>query len=110
MQSLEEHCSYVALEMLHSGLPVVASRIGGLKEIFVHGENAFLTDTIPDASNVFGLAPDVGQMAEYIITLLKNKTLREMFSRNAVQRANSIFTTEHMVKNYIGITLNPSGQ
>ena len=31
--SLEEHCSYVALEMLHSGLPVVASRLGGLKEI-----------------------------------------------------------------------------
>lgn len=104
--SLEEHCSYVALEMLHSGLPVVATCLGGLKEIFVHGENALLADTVPDAGNMFGLAPNVGQLAEYIITLLNNASLREKFSRNAEQRANSIFSTELMVEKYYGIVIN----
>lgn len=51
--SLEEHCSYVALEMLHSCLPVVASNLGGLKEIFIHNENALLAVTVKDTSNIY---------------------------------------------------------
>jgi glycosyltransferase involved in cell wall biosynthesis len=103
--SLEEHCSYVALEMLHSGLPVVASRIGGLEEIFVNGENSFLIETVPDTNNVFGLAPDVDQMAEYMIALLNNDKLRKKYSSDAVERANSLFTSKLMVEKYIAITL-----
>ncbi|MDD4363883.1 MAG: glycosyltransferase, partial [Atribacterota bacterium] len=52
--SLQEQCSYAAIEMLHCGLPVVTSDIGGLKEIFVHNENALLTNMIPDTNNGYG--------------------------------------------------------
>ena len=48
--SLQEQCSYVALEMMHCGLPVVASDIGGLKEIFVHKQDAMLINIIPDTN------------------------------------------------------------
>ena len=103
--SLEEHCSYVALEMLHSGLPVVASNLGGLKEIFIHNENALLVDTIADTTNVFGIAPQIEQMAEYMITLLNTEKLRTKFSVNAINRANNEFTSAQMAKKYVEIAL-----
>ncbi len=104
--SLEEHCSYVALEMLHSGLPVVASKLGGLKEIFVHDENALLVDTVPDSTNVFGIAPDVKQMGESIITLFNDDALRNRFSINGKRRAINEFTSSQMAQKYIDLTLN----
>lgn len=104
--SLEEHCSYVALEMLHSGLPVVASKLGGLKEIFVHNENALLVDMVYDTTNVFGIAPDVNQLADNIITLFNNECLREKFSTNGRKRAINEFTSSLMAQKYIGLTLN----
>ncbi|MDP3442621.1 MAG: glycosyltransferase family 4 protein, partial [Ignavibacteria bacterium] len=67
--SLEEHCSYVALEMLYSGLPAVASNLGGLKEIFIHKENAFLVDTEPDSTNIYGIAPNIDQFAGFMYNL-----------------------------------------
>ncbi len=103
--SLEEHCSYVALEMLHSGLPVVASNLGGLKEIFIHNKNALLVDTIADPTNVFGIAPQIEQMAEQMIILLNNEKLRKKFSECAIKRANDGFTAVQMAKKYVEITL-----
>ncbi|WP_319591766.1 glycosyltransferase family 4 protein [uncultured Draconibacterium sp.] len=99
--SLEEHCSYVALEMLHSGLPVVASNLGGLKEIFINEENALLVETIMNKTNGYGVAPKVENLRNKINILLTTKTLQIKLSRNAKTRANSIFTTNNMVKEYI---------
>jgi glycosyltransferase involved in cell wall biosynthesis len=101
--SLEEQCSYVALEMLHSGLPVVASSLGGLKEIFIHNENAFLVETIQDQTNAFGLAPNVDQLADCIYKLLTNDQLREKFSQNAVIRAKEKFSMDKMAFQYAEI-------
>jgi glycosyltransferase involved in cell wall biosynthesis len=99
--SLEEHCSYVALEMLHCGLPVVASNLGGLKEIFVHGENALLADTIDDKTNMYGVSPEIKQLTNHMHKLLSDENLRTEFSRNAIVRANKQFTLELMINNYI---------
>jgi glycosyltransferase involved in cell wall biosynthesis len=99
--SLEEHCSYVALEMLHSGLPVVASNIGGLKEIFIHDENAFLVDTVPDQTNIYGIAPNIDQLADFMYNLLTDDQLRKKFSQNAIIRANEYFSTNKMASNYV---------
>lgn len=101
ISSLEEQCSYVALEMLSCGLPVVASNLGGLKEIFVHNENARLINTIEDKKNMYGIAPDVKQLASDMLELLTNDSLRLEFGKRAKQRANSLFTTEIMVNNYL---------
>lgn len=99
--SLEEHCSYVALEMLHCGLPVVATCIGGLKEIFLHKRNAFLVDTIPDQTNIYGIAPNINQLADYMFSLLADDQLRKTFSQNAIIRANNEFTADNMVNKYV---------
>ena len=99
--SLREQCSYVALEMLHSGLPVVASDIDGLKEIFVHNENALLTSMIPDTENGHGIAPDVEQLENNMFNLLTNDEMRAKFSQNALKRANNMFTAGIMAENYL---------
>ncbi|MGV8096405.1 MAG: glycosyltransferase family 4 protein [Mangrovibacterium sp.] len=99
--SLEEHCSYVALEMLFCGLPVVASKLGGLKEIFIHKENAFLTDMVPDQTNLYKIAPDVEQLAGFMYELLGNEPLKQKFSQSAVTRANAMFTRDKMVDQYL---------
>jgi glycosyltransferase involved in cell wall biosynthesis len=104
--SLEEHCSYVALEMLHSGLPVVASNLGGLKEIFIHNENALLAGTVKDTSNLYGIAPGVEEMKNHMYTLLTNKDLRIKFARKAKERAKGMFTSEIMVNNYLKLIEN----
>lgn len=99
--SLEEHCSYVAIEMLHCGLPVIASCIGGLKEIFTHNENAFLVDTVTDQTNAYGLAPNIDQFADFMYKLLINDQLKNKFSLNAVIVANEEFTTTKMTNQYV---------
>ena len=99
--SLEEHCSYVALEMLHCGLPVVASNLGGLKEIFINGENALLADTIANKSNMYGVSPEINQLTNHLRKLLLDEKLRTIFSRNSKVRANKQFTLDIMITNYI---------
>lgn len=99
--SLEEHCSYVALEMLHSGLPVVATNLGGLKEIFTHNENAFLVNTITDKTNAYGVAPNINELADYMYTLLVDEQLRKKFSLNGKLRAKEEFSLNKMTNKYI---------
>lgn len=99
--SLEEHCSYVALEMLHCGLPVVASNLGGLKEIFVHGENALLADTVIEKTNIYEIAPKIEELESYMFKLLTDEPLRTKFSQNAKKRAGSMFAADIMINNYL---------
>ena len=106
--SLEEQCSYVALEMLHCGLPVVASNLGGLKEIFIHNDNALLADTVVDKTNMYGIAPEVEQLESHMFKLLTDEPLRTRFSENAQKRANSMFTSETMIHNYLQTIKNLS--
>ncbi len=101
--SLDEQYGYVALEMLYCGLPVVASNVGGLKEIFIHKRNAFLVDMIEDQTNPYGLAPKVDQFSGYMYDLLVNEPLRKTFSKNAIARANQTFTKEKMVHQYLNL-------
>ena len=87
--------------MLFSGLPVVASDIGGLREIFVHGLNALLTDVVPDSENMYGIAPDVEKFAENMYNLLVKPELRKTMRGQSILRAKSMFTSELMARNYL---------
>ncbi len=100
--SLKEECSYVALEMLHCGLPVIASNIGGLKEIFAHGEDAFLLEmTKPTGNKIYPKAPEVTQISDYIIQLIEDESLRERFAAAARKKAMEKFTDETMINGYL---------
>lgn len=60
----------IILEAMASGLPVVATRVGGVPEIVRHGETGFLVE--PE---------DEDGMVDAILTLIKNRDLRLKFGR-----------------------------
>jgi N-acetyl-alpha-D-glucosaminyl L-malate synthase BshA len=71
LPSLSEGFPNVVLEAMAVGLPVVASRVGGLPEIIEEGENGFLVEP---------KKPE--QIADRTLLLLGNDQLRIRISRN----------------------------
>jgi glycosyltransferase involved in cell wall biosynthesis len=64
-----------------SGLPIVASKVGGLPEIVEDGQNGFLVEPRKP-----------GQIAEKVLLLLKNEGLRQRMivnNRKKVQQYSS---------------------
>jgi len=74
--SLQESFGLAALEALACGVPVVASAVGGLREIVVDGECGLLVP--PD---------DPRTLAESLVTILSNEPLRRRLAEGARRRA-----------------------
>ena len=72
----EEPFGIVAIEAMASGKPVVASRVGGLKDIVVDGETGFLVEN-----------GDVNGFAEKVALLINNKSLRAEMGMKGIERA-----------------------
>jgi N-acetyl-alpha-D-glucosaminyl L-malate synthase BshA len=89
LPSQTESFGLVALEAMASGVPVIASDVGGLPEVVEHGVTGFL-------------APlgDVDQMAEYATKILVDCSLCQSFSRAASQRASELFDYHKIVPQY----------
>ena len=89
LPSQTESFGLVALEAMASGVPVVASDVGGLPEVVEHGVSGFL-------------APmgDVTKMAEYAIQLLSDCDLHRAFSTAACKRAVEHFDYHDIVPQY----------
>ena len=81
----EEGLGSAALLAQAAGVPVVASRVGGLPEIVVHEETGLLTANDPEA---------VRQAVE---RLLNDKALYRRLATNALRRFQQRFTVDHMV-------------
>ena len=71
----------MAVEALSSGVPVIASKIGGLTDIVSHEEVGFLVSP-----------GDVNMLANYMVRLLENDEERKKFSINARKRALETFS------------------
>jgi len=76
LPSLSEGFPNVLLEAMAAGLPIVATRVGGLPEIVTEGENGFLVE--PRNSQ---------QLAEKIMLLLQDEEIRKGFSTNNIKKA-----------------------
>jgi len=74
--SFEEPFGLVALEALACGVPVVASKVGGLAEIVVDGECGLL---VPPK--------DAGALAQALRTVLTDESLRLRLAEGAIRRA-----------------------
>ncbi|MBM3334371.1 glycosyltransferase family 4 protein [Candidatus Sumerlaeota bacterium] len=82
----------VEIEAMLQGKPVVATNIGGSLDVVVEGETGFLVP--PDN-------PDL--LAEKIILLLDNPSLRVEMGEKGRQRVLQLFTIEHQVKQVVEI-------
>jgi glycosyltransferase involved in cell wall biosynthesis len=76
LPSETESFGLVALEAMASGVPVVASDVGGLPEVVAHGSTGFLAPV-----------GDVDAMAAACISILKDSATAHRFARAARKRA-----------------------
>ena len=74
LPSLSEGFPNVCLEAMASGLPVIATKVGGLVEIIRDGQNGFLVN--PETPR---------EIAEKISLLLEDDELRERISSNNME-------------------------
>ena len=86
LPSLSEGFPVVTLEAMASGLPIVATRVGGMPEIVEDGENGFLVEP-----------RNPGQIAERILLLLKDDQLREKMARSNREKAKR-YSWENVVE------------
>jgi N-acetyl-alpha-D-glucosaminyl L-malate synthase BshA len=89
LPSETESFGLVALEAMASGVPVVASDVGGLPEVVEHGATGYLAPV-----------GDVDKMAEHAVHILSDCANCRVFSRAARQRAVERFHYQDIVPQY----------
>jgi L-malate glycosyltransferase len=89
LPSEKESFGLVALEAMACGVPVVASRIGGIPEVVAHGVTGFLCPV-----------GDLDGMAGGCLELCRDAALHADFSRQARQRAVDHFDSEKIIPLY----------
>jgi glycosyltransferase involved in cell wall biosynthesis len=88
----QEPFGMVAAEAMMRGVPVVASRVGGLSEIVSDGETGLL------------VAPqDVGGLAQALLRLLRDRASAERMGRAARERACRYFSRDVYVTLFLEI-------
>lgn len=92
LPSASESFGLAALEALASGVPVVASNVGGLPEVVTDGETGFLH-----------AAGDVAAMSASTLRLLEDGALRARFAAAARARAETLFRVDPAVDRYEAI-------
>ena len=89
LPSVTESFGLVALEAMASGVPVIASNVGGLPEVVEHGRSGFLVPV-----------GDVDKMAEYAIQILSDCSMYTAFSKAGRKRAVAFFDYHNIVPQY----------
>ena len=90
LPSLVEGHSVALLEALASGLPVVATGVGGNNESIVDSNNGFLVDCM-----------DHSALAQAIITILGDEKLRHRFSKKSSKLYFDNFSEKSQICKYI---------
>ncbi|QYZ80373.1 glycosyltransferase family 1 protein [Methanofollis formosanus] len=94
LPSLSESFGIVNIEAMAFGLPVVATRVGGLPDIIEEGVNGYLVEA---------KKPD--QIAHKLLILLQNNTIMEEISINNIRKAE-MFTWDKVTETIEGIYLD----
>ena len=82
----------VAIEAMACGTPAVVTDRGGLRDFLVDGQDALIVDPI-----------DTQALAEAILKLLKDQRLHDEIARKGYEKANSMFTWEHIAKSTLEV-------
>lgn len=86
--SLWEGCPVVLLETMAIGKPIVATDVGGIKEIVDSDTGILVSPADPKA------------LSDNILMLLNDKEKAGRMGENGRKKVTSLFTMENMVKNY----------
>ena len=78
------------IEAMGTGLPIVASAVGGVPDMLEDGVSGMLVPCDPDA------------VAQAVVQLLQKKALREKLGTNAL-KDSEIFSAEYMAQRYCDI-------
>ncbi|MDI6784618.1 MAG: N-acetyl-alpha-D-glucosaminyl L-malate synthase BshA, partial [bacterium] len=89
LPSEQESFGLAALEAMSCGIPVIATKIGGLPELVIDGETGFLSEV-----------GDVEHMAHNAVRLLTDSELRAQFRQNSRDRAVSVFNAHQIIPHY----------
>ena len=89
LPSQTEAFGLVALEALAAGVPVVASRVGGLPEVVRHGVSGYL---LPPG--------DVEGMARQAVALLRDRTLAQRLGRAGAERVAEQYPPARIVPRF----------
>jgi N-acetyl-alpha-D-glucosaminyl L-malate synthase BshA len=92
LPSETESFGLVALEAMASGVPVVASDVGGLPEVVEHGVSGFLAPV-----------GDIDAMAGYCLRLIRDSGESKRYSAAARKRAVEMFDINAIVPRYEAI-------
>lgn len=89
LPSAQESFGLAALEAMACGVPVIASRVGGLPEVIDHGRTGFLHE--PD---------DVEGMARSAVSLLTDDARRAAFAEAAARTVRERFCSDRIISEY----------
>ncbi len=90
LPSLYEGIPLSMIEAMGTGLPIVASRVGGIPDMVIDGESAILIDV------------DEKALVDALVTLYENEELRKKIGENT-QKAAVAFSSEEMARKYLEI-------
>lgn len=97
--SLQEQCSYAAIEMMMHALPIIVTDIDGLHEMFNDNINAL---KIPVSFTITrGLEVNVPLMAEAMEKLMKDDILRNKISEKSRDNFEKNFSAPNMINQTI---------
>lgn len=88
LPSLREGLPTTLLEAISLGIPVIGTRVGGIPEIIVDGENGYLTDQSSE------------MIADRICTIAADPEMRMRLSHTCRAIFRAKFTVDHMGRNY----------
>jgi glycosyltransferase involved in cell wall biosynthesis len=88
--SLYEGLPYVLLESMSSGAPVIAARVGGIREILEHKKDSLLIEPGNDR-----------ELAETIRFLYNHPKVRIRLARDAFEKVNDSFMVGNMASLYL---------
>ena len=92
MPSLHEGLPYTLLEAMALGIPIIASRVGGLEEVLGDGATALLVPT-----------GDCPALARAITRLHADPDLRRRLSENARRLQQAQYSLERMTERYLAV-------
>jgi len=92
LPSLAEGISNTVLEAMATGLPVIATNVGGNPELISEGENGRLVKVGDEQ----GLAEAIGELVD-------NPELRTEMGKKGMERVKSTFNWQRAVSEYLGV-------